>query len=178
MGSASSRLRRSSVALIGSAAAGAGFFLAPTFALRATNTTAFCVSCHSMQFPLADAAEASHSKNDHGATVGCADCHVPRALAPYLRAKILAARDVYRELADPVLTRADYERVRPEWAARTRAKFLADDSAACRHCHQFESFSSPIKAHERALAQGTTCIVCHYNLVHGETPWPEMEREL
>lgn len=162
-----------STMLAGGAAVGV-----PVAALKVTDTTSFCVSCHSMQFPLRQAARSPHFSNASGVQVGCPDCHVPREFLPYVKAKLLAAKDVFHELTRPSLTDSDYTRMRPAWAARARTKMLADDSAACRHCHSYGSFDRLIKAHERAAAEHTTCIVCHYNLVHGETPWPELERGL
>jgi nitrate/TMAO reductase-like tetraheme cytochrome c subunit len=91
--------------------------------------------------------------------------------------KMAALHDVYSEIVNPALTKEDYENRRPRLVQKVREAYLANDSAECRNCHAFESFTRTIKAHNRAKNTGITCIKCHYNLVHGEVPWPEMEAE-
>ncbi len=49
---------------------------------------------------------------------------------------------------------------------------LDNDSKNCRRCHIMESIKPERKRGQRqhadALKDGTTCIACHYNLVHKE----------
>jgi nitrate/TMAO reductase-like tetraheme cytochrome c subunit len=90
---------------------------------------------------------------------------------------MLALHDVYSEVVNPVNTKEDYEARRPELAQKVRADYLKNDSAQCRTCHAYENFTRPIKSHDRAKKAGTTCITCHYNLVHGDIPWREMDEE-
>jgi nitrate/TMAO reductase-like tetraheme cytochrome c subunit len=119
----------------------------------------------------------THYKNERGVQVGCPDCHVPHQIAEYLGVKLIALNDVYVEMTNPALTKEDYANRRPRLVQKVREGYLANDSAQCRNCHAFESFTRTIKAHNRAKNTGVTCIKCHYNLVHGEVPWPELDAE-
>lgn len=151
--------------------------LVAVLALRSTDTVEFCVSCHTMQYPYEEYKTSRHYKNVNGVRVGCPDCHVPHDSLELIKAKIIAAKDIFFEIVRPSKTKEDFEKIRPKLAKRVRDKFMATDSAACRRCHAFENFNVAIKAHARAVEQKTTCIACHYNLVHAEVPWPEMEQE-
>jgi nitrate/TMAO reductase-like tetraheme cytochrome c subunit len=91
--------------------------------------------------------------------------------------KLEALHDVYSEIVNPALTKEDYENRRPRLVQKVREDYLANDSAQCRNCHAYESFTRTIKAHNRAKNTGMTCIKCHYNLVHGEVPWPELDAD-
>lgn len=61
----------------------------------ATNEMAFCTSCHSMKVNLEEYRETAHYNNKSGVQATCSDCHVPKQFFPKVKAKILAARDVY-----------------------------------------------------------------------------------
>lgn len=148
---------------------------APLLGMKATDNTDFCISCHTMTHLWEATRLSTHYQNDRGVKVGCPDCHVPHQLGDYLRVKLAALKDVYIEITNPALSREDYENRRPRLAQKVREDYLANDSASCRKCHAFESFTRTIKAHNRAGKTGMTCIKCHYNLVHGEVAWAEME---
>jgi cytochrome c-type protein NapC len=51
-------------------------------------------------------------------------------------------------------------------------KMLANDSQNCRNCHVMEAIQPERvrgqRQHAEAIETGTTCIACHYNLVHKE----------
>jgi len=158
-------------------AGGAFFSGLPLLGMKATDSTDFCISCHTMTHLWEATKRSTHYQNERGVQVGCPDCHVPHQIAEYLGVKLIALNDVYVEMINPALTKEDYELRRPRLVQKVRKDYLANDSAQCRNCHSFESFTRTIKAHNRAKNTGTTCIKCHYNLVHGEVPWPEMEAE-
>ena len=62
--------------------------------MEATNTTEFCISCHSMQATVYQEYKKSvHYSNRAGVRAGCPDCHVPKQLGPKLVAKVRAAKD-------------------------------------------------------------------------------------
>ena len=151
--------------------------VAPPLGMKATDNTDFCISCHTMTHLWEETKRSTHHQNDKGVQVGCPDCHVPHGVGNYLLVKIAALHDVYSEFVNPALTKEDYEDRRPRLAQKVREGYLANDSAQCRNCHVFENFTRPIKAHNRAKKTGMTCIKCHYNLVHGEVPWAEVEEE-
>jgi trimethylamine-N-oxide reductase (cytochrome c), cytochrome c-type subunit TorC len=150
---------------------------APLLGMKATDSTEFCISCHSMTHLWEVTKASRHFQNNSGVQVGCPSCHVPHPIADYLQVKMLALHDVYSEIVNPVNTKEDYEARRPQLAQKVRADFLKNDSAQCRTCHAYENFTRPIKSHDRAQKAGTTCIKCHYNLVHGEIPWGEMDED-
>jgi trimethylamine-N-oxide reductase (cytochrome c), cytochrome c-type subunit TorC len=164
-----------SLSVIAVFASGVILGAAPLLGMKATDSTEFCISCHSMTHLWEVTKASRHFQNDSGVQVGCPSCHVPHPIADYLQVKMLALHDVYSEVVNPVNTKEDYEARRPELAQKVRADFLKNDSAQCRTCHAYENFTRPIKAHDRAQKAGTTCIKCHYNLVHGEIPWDEMD---
>lgn len=159
--------------------AGAFFVLVIVLALRGTDTLEFCVSCHTMKHPYEEFKNSGHYKNTFGVRLGCPDCHVPHDSMDLIKAKIIASKDIFFEIVRPAKTKEEFEQIRPKLAKRVREKFLANDSAPCRRCHAYDNFQrpTPIKAHARAVEQKITCIACHYNLVHAEVPWPEMEQE-
>lgn len=65
--------------------------------LHKTSSTEFCVSCHSMQTPLAEYQGSVHFQNTKGIRAECADCHIPGDPTSYLWTKIRAVKDIYHE---------------------------------------------------------------------------------
>jgi cytochrome c-type protein NapC len=63
-----------------------------------------------------------------------------------------------------------FEVLRPAAADRVRMEMLSNNSANCRRCHVMEAIKPERlrgqKMHNTALKERTTCISCHYNLVH------------
>jgi cytochrome c-type protein NapC len=149
--------------------------------LKYTNTTEFCASCHSMQTNLKELKETVHYKNASGVTAGCADCHVPHSLVPKLWAKVMAAKDVYHEIMGTINTDEKYKAHRWDMANRVWAKMKATDSRECRECHSFDDMdfdeqdSSASKKHQKAVAEGKTCIDCHKGIAHEEPEDPSEE---
>lgn len=164
-----------SIGVLGIFASGFLVGVAPPLGMKATDSTDFCISCHTMTHLWEATKRSMHHQNDKGVQVGCPDCHVPHGVGDYLLVKMAALHDVYSELVNPAVTKEDYEDRRPRLVQKVREGYLANDSAQCRKCHVFENFTRPIKAHNRAQKTGMTCIKCHYNLVHGEVPWAEVE---
>ncbi|MEE9322041.1 MAG: NapC/NirT family cytochrome c [Granulosicoccus sp.] len=152
--------------------------------LKATNTTQFCTSCHSMQTNLVELQENLHWSNASGVHAGCADCHVPKAFFPKMKAKVLAVKDVYHEILGTIDTPEKFEEHRWDMASRVWAKMEATDSRECRSCHSFdhmdvsEQDKSARKRHERAESEGKTCIDCHKGIAHEEPDEPEEEDEV
>lgn len=147
--------------------------------LKATNTTEFCTSCHSMQTNLNELKETAHWSSASGVHAGCADCHVPKEFFPKMKAKILATKDVYHEIMGTIDTPEKYEKHRWDMASRVWKKMEATDSRECRTCHSFDhmDFSaqdkSARKRHSKAEEQGKTCIDCHKGVAHTEPDEPE-----
>ncbi|HIJ21797.1 MAG: hypothetical protein HON68_10185 [Gammaproteobacteria bacterium] len=61
----------------------------------ATNEMEFCTSCHSMKINLEEYRHTVHYNNQSGVQATCSDCHVPKQFIPKIKAKIMAAKDVY-----------------------------------------------------------------------------------
>lgn len=143
-----------------------------TGAVNYTNTTDFCVSCHSQQIPYEEYRQSLHYENASGVQAGCPDCHVPKATGPKLLAKLMAVKDVYHELLGTIDTPEKYEKERWKMANRVWRKMEATDSRECRDCHSEhamdlgEQDSTAKKKHRRAFEAGDTCISCHQGVAH------------
>jgi nitrate/TMAO reductase-like tetraheme cytochrome c subunit len=154
------------------------FVTAFSKAVDYTNTTEFCVSCHSQQIPFAEYKESPHYENASGVRAGCPDCHVPRATGPKLLAKVMAVKDVYHELLGTIDTPEKFEERRWAMANRVWRKMEATDSRECRACHVDhamnlrEQDSTARKKHRRAMEEGKTCINCHTGIAHTEPHEP------
>ena len=61
-------------------------------ALEATNTTAFCVSCHEMRTNVYEELQGTiHFTNRSGVRAGCPDCHVPHEWTRKIARKMQAS---------------------------------------------------------------------------------------
>lgn len=175
---------------LGIFALGFASFAAMNAVFAYTNTNEFCTSCHSMTINQHEYEETVHFKNASGVRAGCADCHVPKEFLPKMKAKILAAKDVYHEFFgtfavsdelknDPEAYQAFYDKHRLEMAEAVWAKMKESDSATCRSCHSFTSMEfseqgkSAANKHPRAMAKGETCIDCHKGIAHTLPDDPE-----
>lgn len=143
---------------------------------RFTSTDEFCTSCHLTQTYIADTEvykTSGHRTRSSGVIAGCADCHIPKGLIPATTIHIVKGfEDLLGEFThdyeDPKVWKAE----RPRLANAVRDWFLANDSVTCRECHVMEAIKPERKRgqrqHATAIKEGTTCIACHYNLVHEE----------
>lgn len=144
-----------------------------------TNTLEFCTSCHTMKINLDEYKETVHYKNAAGVRAICSDCHVPKEFGPKVYAKVVAAKDIYHEIAGTIDTKEKYEAHRWDMASRVWEKMKANDSRECRSCHNFDymDFSaqdrSASRKHPRAQTEGKTCIDCHKGIAHTEPEPPE-----
>ena len=142
--------------------------------LDATNTEQFCIGCHSMKDNnYVEYQNSIHYSNRSGVRAICADCHVPHEWADKMVAKVKAAKDVWGEIVGRVDTREKFEAHRLEMAKREWAKFRANDSLACRNCHDQSYFDFAKQdrrsayMHDHMMKQGGfTCIDCHKGIAH------------
>jgi cytochrome c-type protein NapC len=147
--------------------------------LEYTNTTEFCVSCHSMQINYEELKGSQHWSNASGVHAGCADCHVPKEFFPKMHAKIIAAKDVWHEIMGTIDTPEKYEARRWQMANMVWDKMMATDSRECRTCHSFDHMDLSAQdrfarnRHERAQERGQTCSECHRGIVHTMPDEPE-----
>lgn len=157
-----------------------GFFAGVTFwggfhwALEATNTERFCVSCHEMRDNVyAEYQGTVHQTNASGVRATCPDCHVPKAWAPKIIRKIQASKELYGHFVSGVVdTPEKFEEHRLYLASRVWRAMKSTDSRECRNCHKFdymdftEQETRAGNSHQLALDEGKTCIDCHQGIAH------------
>jgi nitrate/TMAO reductase-like tetraheme cytochrome c subunit len=146
---------------------------------RHFSSNEFCANtCHVMTATVA----AELSQSVHGTTITgvvpqCHDCHVSEDLFGAYLDHIGGIKELYANLIEGIDTVEEFEAVRTDAANRVRMNFFADDSKNCRTCHVMAAIQPEKlrgqRQHVEAIEKGMTCIVCHYNLVHKETPLSE-----
>lgn len=140
--------------------------------MHKTSDTAFCVSCHSMERPLAEYQGSVHFQNPAGIRAECADCHIPGEPLSYMLTKIAAAKDVYGEITGKIDTEEKYNAHKLQMAESVWKTMKANDSATCRSCHSFDAMDilaqrpEARKAHPIAIKENQTCIDCHRGVAH------------
>ena len=142
-------------------------------AMEASNSTAFCISCHEMRDTVyKEWQESVHFKNASGVQATCADCHVPRPWVHKVVRKVRATNELYHKILGTVNTPEKFEAKRWELANRVWENMKATDSRECRNCHELASMDleeqdrSGKKKHAQAREDGRTCIDCHKGLAH------------
>jgi len=142
-------------------------------AMDATNSLAFCTSCHSMSYNYEEYKKSVHYANRSGVRAECSDCHVPKKdwFAKMYR-KIIAAKDVWGEMVGTIDSREKFEAHRMEMAQREWARMKESDSIGCRNCHSYttmdlgEQDRIAQSKHANAQKKGKTCIDCHKGIAH------------
>ncbi|SDU28424.1 cytochrome c3 family protein [Halopseudomonas salegens] len=142
-------------------------------ALEATNTEAFCITCHEMQAnPYQELKNTVHYSNRSGVRATCSDCHVPHDWTNKIGRKMEASKEVWGWLFGTIDTPEKFEEKRRELAEREWRRLKANDSLECRNCHQFDSMDFTLQAprarqaHSTALTSDGTCIDCHKGIAH------------
>ena len=131
---------------------------------------------HSMETNLGEYRETSHYNNHSGVRAICSDCHVPNEWNHKIKAKVMAVKDVYHELAGTINSPEKYEEHRLQMASAVWKKMKASDSRECRNCHEFEYMDFTIQEaraaaeHQRAIDNDMTCIDCHQGIAHSLPP--------
>jgi len=153
----------------------AAYLAAEEFNIR-TNTTEFCVSCHSMEaYVYQEYQQSKHYTNPSGARPECGECHVSRRFFPALWDHAMGTHDLISEFRYDWSRPEMFDEHRPRMAEKARLWMLRKDSHTCRECHKMEAITPTrmrgVRAHNEAIEKDrTNCIVCHYNLVHKEKP--------
>jgi cytochrome c-type protein NapC len=144
-----------------------------------TNTEEFCISCHEMRTNnYAEYKDSIHAANRSGVRATCPDCHVPRELMAQTARKLLASRDLLAHYTGTLETKEKFEAKRYELAKRVWTHMQETDSRECRNCHDAKAMSSELQSerakgrHARGVAEGKTCIDCHYGISHREPLGP------
>ena len=154
-------------------AAGVIFWGGFNTVLEATNTEAFCLSCHEMRdnvYP--EYQQTIHYSNRTGVRATCPDCHVPKEWTYKMVRKIQASRELWGKLVGTIDTPEKFEAKRLQLARSEWARMKASDSRECRNCHSLESMNAASqkqrarKQHEMAREDNMTCIDCHKGIAH------------
>jgi len=75
-------------------------------------------------------------------------------------------------------TKEKFEKHRYEMATRVWLRMKQTDSLECRNCHDDRAMDAEKQSqrarnrHEKAKADGSTCIDCHYGVAHKEPDGP------
>jgi cytochrome c-type protein NapC len=144
--------------------------------LELTNTEEFCTGCHTMETNLAEYRNTVHYNNHSGVRAICSDCHVPHEWQHKIKAKIMAVKDVYHEIAGTISTPEKYEEHRIAMATVVWRKMKVSDSRECRNCHNFKYMDFTVQEtraaseHQRAIDNNMTCIDCHQGIAHDLPP--------
>lgn len=166
-----------------------GFFTGIIFwggfnwAIEASNSEDFCISCHEMEDNVyTEYRETIHFSNPTGVRATCPDCHVPREWGHKVIRKIQATNELFRHFLGSIDTREKFVEKRYELARHVWKSMEETDSRECRNCHSeiAMDLSGQGKAaseqHTIAQQQNKTCIDCHKGIAH-ELPEQFLETE-
>ncbi|MGF1687052.1 pentaheme c-type cytochrome TorC [Photobacterium japonica] len=140
-------------------------------ALEATNTEAFCVSCHANNV-VPEFAGTIHDKNRSGVRATCPDCHVPHDWTAKISRKIQASKEVFAHVAGFIDTPEKFEDRRLILAQHEWDRFSANNSLECRNCHDYDGMDfSKMSATARvqmtnAAERDQSCVDCHKGIAH------------
>ena len=142
--------------------------------VHVTGTDEFCgAACHSMQWVAKEHRESIHGANATGVRATCHDCHIPREYPELLWYKAVAGtKDIIGEIRGVISTEEKFEKARMHMATNVWKEYKANDSRACRGCHEFskevlakqQEMVQPI--HAPVLEGLATCIDCHKGVGH------------
>ena len=143
-------------------------------ALEATNTEAFCTSCHEMHDNVFQELKSTiHYTNRSGVRATCPDCHVPHDWTDKIARKMQASKEVWGKIFGTIDTREEFLDERLILATHEWARLKANDSLECRNCHDYDSMDLTRQAtrsariHQQWLGTGQrTCIDCHKGIAH------------
>jgi nitrate/TMAO reductase-like tetraheme cytochrome c subunit len=142
--------------------------------MEATNTLAFCTSCHEMRDTVfKEYKETIHYKNRSGVRAICSDCHVPRDWMHKFVRKVQASQELYGKFITHVVdTPEKFEAHRMELAQNVWATMKSTDSRECRNCHSWDAMDphrqkpSAASQMDKGQKAGKTCIDCHKGIAH------------
>jgi cytochrome c-type protein NapC len=142
-------------------------------ALEATNREEFCISCHEMKDNVyQELRNTIHYSNRSGVRATCPDYHVPHEWFAKMKRKIQASNEVLHKILGTIDTPEKFAAHRLELATHEWRRMKANDSQACRNCHNFKQMDYSVQekraaeAHQTAFAAGKTCIDCHKGIAH------------
>ncbi len=150
------------------------------WALEATNTEKFCISCHEMKDNVyKEYKETVHYTNRTGVRATCPDCHVPKEWGHKIIRKIMASKELYHKLLGTIDTPEKFKKNRLWMATNEWKRMKETDSRECRNCHNFGSMdlekqesrsADKHDPHVWEVLDGKTptktCIDCHRGIAH------------
>lgn len=152
------------------------------WALQATESLNFCISCHEMRDNVyQEYIHTIHYKNPVGVRAICSDCHVPHPWLLLVRRKIQASNELWHKMLGTVGTRKKFQEHRLQLAKRVWATMKANNSAECRNCHNVSAFDVQKmtevaqKVMMPGLKDGLTCVDCHKGIAHHLPKMPSAE---
>jgi cytochrome c-type protein NapC len=141
--------------------------------MEATNTLAFCTSCHEMRDTVyQEYQQTVHFKNRTGVRAICSDCHVPKDWTHKLIRKVKASAELYGKIVGTIDTKEKFEAKRFELAKNEWAQMKASGSRECFNCHNWDGMDAGKQRpraqtnHAKARQEGKTCIDCHKGIAH------------
>lgn len=165
------------VIAIAAFAGGVIFWGGFNWALEATNTEKFCISCHEMKDNVfVEYKNTVHYSNKTGVRASCPDCHVPKDWKHKMVRKVQASQELVQKALGKIDTPEKFNAHRLELSSRVWRAMKTTDSRECRNCHKFEymeySQQEPRASslHQKALTEGKTCIDCHQGIAHRLPP--------
>ena len=143
-------------------------------ALEATNTEAFCTSCHEMRDNVFEELKTTiHYTNRSGVRATCPDCHVPHNWTDKIARKMQASKEDWGKIFGTINTREKFLDERLILATHEWSRLKANDSLECRNCHNYDSMDltrqggRAAQVHKLWLGTGRkTCIDCHKGIAH------------
>jgi len=141
---------------------------------RYFSTDQFCAqTCHVMTATVAEEYhQSTHWNTATGVRPSCHHCHVSEGPTMGMWDHFVGTKELFAFAFRGIRTPEAFEEERAGAADRVRMKMLANDSKNCRGCHVMAAIKPERtrgqRQHAQALEDGTTCIACHYNLVHKE----------
>lgn len=159
---------------IGGFVAGVVFWGGFNTVLEATNTEAFCISCHEMRDNVfVELQPTIHYSNRSGVRATCPDCHVPHNWTDKIARKMQASKEVWGKVFGTINTREKFLDKRLELARHEWDRLKANNSLECRNCHNLSSMDftrqsqRAMRMHSTQLANNEkTCIDCHKGIAH------------
>ncbi|EFM0751969.1 cytochrome C [Salmonella enterica subsp. enterica serovar Bredeney] len=172
MGKFSTSMKLFLIALIAGILLGIILLSGTALILHKTSSTEFCVSCHTMQQPLAEYQGSVHFENPEGIRAECEDCHIPRSPVAFILTKAGALKDVWGEINGSVDTPEKFDAAKLQLAQSVWDTLKENNAETCRSCHNYSAMDvlaqSPEarKEHPVAISKNETCIDCHKGVAH------------
>ncbi|CAL8979777.1 Denitrification system component NirT [Rhodoplanes serenus] len=160
-----------------------GFFAGIAFwggfhtVVEATNSEAFCISCHEMEANVfREYRQTVHYTNRTGVRAVCTDCHVPKDWRHKMVRKVQASNELLHHFLGSVNTPEKFNAKRLQLATNVWRTMKTTDSRECRNCHDFIHMDWSVQEkrsaekHQEAVRNAGTCIDCHRGIAHRLPP--------